>query len=310
MGKTTSSLVCEGCRQPVLEGDRFCRNCGQPLARQPKRQPASPAFVRYLQRARRIADGEPAPGPDQPKPVRFDDVAGLGDLKRTLMEIAMVVQGRGPRGLRPWRAVMLFGPPGTGKTLIARALAGELGWYFRAASASDFKSKYYGESEQNIHNLFEDARDRAPSVVFLDEVDNVSGQRSGNVDGSVLTQLLQEIEGFNASPRPVLLMSATNLPWTLDEAFVLRMERRILIPLPDATAREEILRLYTRGFPLEDGMDFADLARRSEWRSGASWSASARTPPSKCGASPATIRSVSGPWAPRISTGPSIATRR
>jgi len=268
MASGSSSLVCEGCGQPVQAGDRFCRNCGRPQARPPRRTSASAAFVRYLQQARRIADGESDSKPEPPKSVRFDDVAGLGDLKQTLREIAMVAQGRGPKGLRPWRAVMLFGPPGTGKTLIARALAGELGWYFRAASGSDFKSKWYGESEQNIHNLFEDARQQAPSVVFWDEVDNVSGQRTGNAGDSVLTQLLQEIEGFTVSSSPVLLMAATNLPWALDEAFVSRMERRILVPLPEAAGREEILRLYTREFPLEDGMDFADLAQRSEWRSG------------------------------------------
>ena len=208
--------------------------------------------------------------PDVGPPITFDDVAGMGSLKQTFREIIAIIQGRGPKGLRPWRALMVFGPPGTGKTFIARALAGELGWYFRALTGSDIKSKWYGETEQKIHEFFREARKHAPSVLFVDEADSIGKSRDGDestLDAAII-QFLQELQGFAASPRPVLFLCATNLPWELDPAFLSRMERRIYVSLPDADTREALFQLYCGEFPLANDVRFSELATHTDGYAG------------------------------------------
>jgi ATP-dependent 26S proteasome regulatory subunit len=270
MGDWSGLTPCVHCGQPVRGEDRFCRNCGAKVSVSQSASPITHPLMKYLHRVGaipRVAAGDEE-REKPPKPIGFDDVAGMEDLKRVLREIALVVQGRGPKGIRPWRAVLLFGPPGTGKTLVARAMAGELGWYFRAVAGSDVKSKYYGETEQVLHEVFNDARAGAPSVVFFDEADNISQRRSGSLHDEVLAQLLQEIEGFARSTASVLFLSATNVPWMLDDAFVSRMERRLLVPLPDLAGREAILRLHSRDIPLADDVDLAEVAERCAGRAG------------------------------------------
>jgi len=181
--------------------------------------------------------------------VRWADVAGLEAAKRTLKE-AVVLPNLRPdlyRGLRaPPRGVLLFGPPGTGKTFLAKAVATESNAKsFFAASAASLTSKYVGESEKMVRALFRIARERQPSVIFLDEVDSLlSARGDGDQESSrrMKTEFLVQLDGAGTSREDrILFMAATNRPWDLDDALLRRVPRRVLIPLPDATARRVIL---------------------------------------------------------------------
>ena len=181
--------------------------------------------------------------------VRWADVAGLEAAKRTLKE-AVVLPNLRPdlyRGLRaPPRGVLLFGPPGTGKTFLAKAVATESNAKsFFAASAASLTSKYVGESEKMVRALFRIARERQPSVIFLDEVDSLlSARGDGDQESSrrMKTEFLVQLDGAGTSREDrILFMAATNRPWDLDDALLRRVPRRVLIPLPDETARRVIL---------------------------------------------------------------------
>ena len=181
--------------------------------------------------------------------VQWKDVAGLEAAKRTLKE-AVVLPNLRPdlyRGLRaPPRGVLLFGPPGTGKTFLAKAVATESNAKsFFAASAASLTSKYVGESEKMVRALFRIARERQPSVIFLDEVDSLlSARGDGDQESSrrMKTEFLVQLDGAGTSREDrILFMAATNRPWDLDDALLRRVPRRVLIPLPDATARRVIL---------------------------------------------------------------------
>jgi len=169
--------------------------------------------------------------------------------KRTLKE-AVVLPNLRPdlyRGLRaPPRGVLLFGPPGTGKTFLAKAVATESNAKsFFAASAASLTSKYVGESEKMVRALFRIARERQPSVIFLDEVDSLlSARGDGDQESSrrMKTEFLVQLDGAGTSREDrILFMAATNRPWDLDDALLRRVPRRVLIPLPDSTARRVIL---------------------------------------------------------------------
>jgi len=181
--------------------------------------------------------------------VQWKDVAGLEAAKRTLKE-AVVLPNLRPdlyRGLRaPPRGVLLFGPPGTGKTFLAKAVATESNAKsFFAASAASLTSKYVGESEKMVRALFRIARERQPSVIFLDEVDSLlSARGDGDQESSrrMKTEFLVQLDGAGTSREDrILFMAATNRPWDLDDALLRRVPRRVLIPLPDSTARRVIL---------------------------------------------------------------------
>jgi len=181
--------------------------------------------------------------------VQWKDVAGLEAAKRTLKE-AVVLPNLRPdlyRGLRaPPRGVLLFGPPGTGKTFLAKAVATESNAKsFFAASAASLTSKYVGESEKMVRALFRIARERQPSVIFLDEVDSLLSARGDDDQESsrrMKTEFLVQLDGAGTSREDrILFMAATNRPWDLDDALLRRVPRRVLIPLPDATARRVIL---------------------------------------------------------------------
>ncbi|KAJ1459458.1 P-loop containing nucleoside triphosphate hydrolase protein [Pelagophyceae sp. CCMP2097] len=193
---------------------------------------------------------------DSASGVRWIDIAGLEDAKRTLHEAVVLPQLRPDLffGLRaPPRGVLLFGPPGTGKTLLAKAVAGESSCTFFAVSASSLTSKWVGEGEKLVKALFAVGRKRSPSVVFLDELDALLGQRgaSGEHEASrrLKTEFFVQLDGVatNTDQR-LLFMGATNRPWDLDDALLRRVPRRILIPLPDSQARGiMLLRLISQG---------------------------------------------------------------
>lgn len=174
--------------------------------------------------------------------VTFKDVIGLEQAKESLHE-AVILPKKFPsmfKGQRqPWSAILLYGPPGTGKSFIAKAVASESESNFFSISSSDIMSKWQGESEKSIKVLFEQARKDAPSVIFIDEIDSIAGERfDGENDSTrrVKTQLMIEMQGVGNNNTDVLVLAATNTPWTIDSAFRRRFQKRIYIGLPNKRA--------------------------------------------------------------------------
>ncbi|MFW9826132.1 MAG: AAA family ATPase [Candidatus Thorarchaeota archaeon] len=209
--------------------------------------------------------------------VNWDDIAGLEHVKQALRE-AIVLPIAKPqlfKGARkPWSGILLFGPPGCGKTLLAKAAATECKATFFSASSADLLSKWLGESEKLISSLFKVARLKAPSLIFMDEIDSVATKRGeGSESGGerrVKTQLLSEIQGLKSTfDKPLLVLGATNRPWDIDNAMLSRFEKRVHVPLPDLKARVGIFKIHTEGVnsALTDE-DFVELAVRTEGYSG------------------------------------------
>ena len=208
--------------------------------------------------------------------VTFDSVGGLDDVKDRLTEAVEWPLAYGPlfdaTETDPPTGVLLYGPPGTGKTLLARAIAGESGVNFIHVNGPELLDRYVGESEESVREVFERARQTAPSIVFLDEIDAIAGQRgeTHEVTERVVSQLLTELDGVSENPNLVVL-AATNRRGTLDEALTRpgRLEQHIEVPDPDRDARREIIGVHTDGKPLGEDVDLDDLAARTEGYSGA-----------------------------------------
>jgi vacuolar protein-sorting-associated protein 4 len=206
--------------------------------------------------------------------VKWDDVANLEKAKNALRESVILPMARpdlftGAR--RPWKGIMLFGPPGNGKTYLAKAVASEVDATFFSVSAANLISKWLGESEKLVRELYDMARKEAPSIIFFDEVDSLAtarGQGENDAMRRVKTQLLQAIEGIGSGDELIITIGATNLPWEIDPAMRRRFERRILIGLPDKEARSVMFKIHTKGVPLEK-VDFDELGKLSEGYSGA-----------------------------------------
>jgi transitional endoplasmic reticulum ATPase len=206
----------------------------------------------------------------------FADVGGLGDTKDRLREAVEWPLSYGPlfeaAGADPPSGVLLYGPPGTGKTLLARAVAGESGVNFLRVAGPELLDRYVGESEEAVREVFERARQTAPAVVFLDEVDAVAGRRgeTGEVTDRVVSQLLTELD--RAADHPSLLvLAATNRKDSLDPALLRpgRLERHVEVPLPDEAARREILAVHARETPLAADVDLDAVAAETAGFSGA-----------------------------------------
>ena len=211
--------------------------------------------------------------------VRFEDVAGIGEAKQELEEVVTFL--RSPDrytavGARIPKGVLLVGPPGTGKTLLARAIAGEAGVPFFSMAASEFVEMFVGVGASRVRDLFRKAKEKAPCIIFIDEIDAVGRQRGAGIGGGndereqTLNQLLTEMDGF-ADNSGVILLAATNRPDVLDAALMRpgRFDRRITVDLPDRLGREAILAVHARSRPLADGVSLADWARRTPGFSGA-----------------------------------------
>ena len=215
---------------------------------------------------------------DMPK-TTFADVAGcqeaieeLGEIKEFLQEPAkfQAVGAKIPKG------VLLYGPPGTGKTLLARAVAGEAGVPFYSISGSDFVEMFVGVGASRVRDLFEQAKENAPAIVFIDEIDAVGRHRGAGMGGGhdereqTLNQLLVEMDGFDVRGG-VILIAATNRPDILDPALLRpgRFDRQIGVDAPDLAGRHQILNVHSRGKPMAEGVDLLSVARRTPGFTGA-----------------------------------------
>lgn len=211
-------------------------------------------------------------------PVTFNDVAGIDEVRAELEEIVQFLRS-GERyerlGAHIPRGALLVGPPGTGKTLLAKAVAGEAGVPFFSMSASEFVEMFVGVGASRVRDLFQQARQSAPCVVFIDEIDAVGRKRTMRVTNNderdqTLNQLLVELDGFD-SRRAVVVLAATNRVDILDKALLRpgRFDRRITVALPDRAGREAILKVHTRKTPLHEDVNLERLARMSIGMTGA-----------------------------------------
>jgi len=206
------------------------------------------------------------------------DVAGVEEVRGELMEVVEFM--REPKrferlGAKVPKGLLLYGPPGTGKTLLAKAVAHESGANFYSASASSFVEMFAGLGAARIRKLFNEARKNAPAIVFIDELDAVGAQRSGHgfnrEQDQTLNQLLVELDGFE-NARQVVVMGASNRIQDLDPALLRpgRFDRQLLVPPPDLSGREAILRVHTRGKPLNlNSVDLSQVARQTSGLTGA-----------------------------------------
>ncbi len=208
---------------------------------------------------------------DSHQRVTFADVAGCEEAKEELQEIVDFLKH--PKryvemGARIPKGVLLFGPPGTGKTYLAKAVAGEAGVPFLSISGSDFVEMFVGIGAARVRDLFEQAKKRAPAIVFIDEIDAVGRMRGAGMGGGhdereqTLNQLLVEMDGFNVN-QGIIVMAATNRPDILDPALLRpgRFDRQIVLDKPDLKARKEILKVHSRGKPLAKDVDLETLAK-------------------------------------------------
>ncbi len=212
------------------------------------------------------------------KGIRFSDVAGEDEAKENLAEIVdylhdpdkyMEVGATMPRG------VLLVGPPGTGKTMLAKAVAGESGVPFFSISGSEFVEMFVGMGASKVRDLFKQAKEKAPCIVFIDEIDAIGKKRNGNISGNdereqTLNQLLTEMDGFDDNTG-VIILAATNQPDSLDPALTRpgRFDRRVPVELPDLAGREAILKVHAKKIKMEGKIDFHAIARMASGASGA-----------------------------------------
>ena len=215
---------------------------------------------------------EPIEGSD----VRLVDVKGCEEVKDELKEIVMYLKDPSMftrLGAKLPKGVLLSGPPGTGKTLLARAIAGEADVPFFQASGSDFEEMFVGVGAKRIRDLFSAARKSSPCIIFIDEIDAVASKRNARDQSSVrmtLNQLLVELDGFQQS-EGIVVICATNLPESLDKALTRpgRLDKMVVVPLPDLEGRKEIIKLYADKVKLSPNVDLDVLARRTSGMSGA-----------------------------------------
>ena len=212
--------------------------------------------------------------------IKFNDVAGEDEAKESLQEIVDFLNN--PKkyeeiGAKMPKGVLLVGPPGTGKTLLARAVAGEAGVPFFSIAGSEFVEMFVGMGASKVRDLFKQAGEKAPCIVFIDEIDTIGKKRDGgaNLGGNdereqTLNQLLTEMDGFDAT-KGVVILAATNRPESLDPALTRpgRFDRRVPVELPDLKGRESILRLHAKKVKLGPDCDFGVVARMTPGASGA-----------------------------------------
>ncbi len=212
------------------------------------------------------------------KGIRFSDVAGEDEAKENLAEIVDYLHDPGKYkdiGASMPKGILLVGPPGTGKTMLAKAVAGEANVPFFSMSGSEFVEMFVGMGASKVRDLFKQAKEKAPCIVFIDEIDAIGKKREGNVGGNdereqTLNQLLTEMDGFDDN-NGVIILAATNRPESLDPALTRpgRFDRRVPVELPDLKGREEILKVHARKIKVADNVDYNKIARMASGASGA-----------------------------------------
>ncbi|MCE4613815.1 MAG: CDC48 family AAA ATPase [Desulfurococcales archaeon] len=216
--------------------------------------------------------------------VTWEDIGDLEEAKARIREIVELPM-KHPElfkhlGIEPPKGILLYGPPGTGKTLLAKALANEIGAYFITINGPEIMSKFYGESEQRLREIFKEAEENAPSIIFIDEIDAIAPKReevTGEVERRVVAQLLTLMDGLKERGR-VIVIGATNRPDALDPALRRpgRFDREIEIRPPDKKARLEILQVHTRNMPLSENVDLDKIAEMTHGYTGADIAALAK----------------------------------
>lgn len=210
--------------------------------------------------------------------IMFSDVAGEDEAKDLLTEIVDYLHNPDRYreiGASMPKGALLVGPPGTGKTLLAKAVAGEANVPFFSISGSEFVEMFVGMGAAKVRDLFKQANEKAPCIVFIDEIDTIGKKRDGNISGNdereqTLNQLLTEMDGFDGS-KGVVILAATNRPDSLDAALLRpgRFDRRIPVELPDLQGREEILKVHAKKIKISDNVDFREIAKAASGASGA-----------------------------------------
>jgi katanin p60 ATPase-containing subunit A1 len=214
--------------------------------------------------------------------ITWDDIGGLDETKNEIKFALGMTLAQHPAGvtIAAWTRILFYGPPGTGKTLLAAATSNAVKStegvpsVFYNVKVSSVLSKYFGESSKIISELYGTARDTSPSVVFLDEFESLAGQRDASDSGAerrILSTLLSELDGMDSKGRSdlyVLTIAATNRPWDLDNAVLSRFEKKILIPLPDETTRDRILRIHLQKKGFTTDMPYDELVRLTNGYSG------------------------------------------
>lgn len=210
--------------------------------------------------------------------IHFDDVAGEEEAKESLKEIVDYLHN--PKkytdvGASMPKGILLVGPPGTGKTMLAKAVAGEAGVPFFSMSGSEFVEMFVGMGASKVRDLFKQAKEKAPCIVFIDEIDAIGKKRDGQIGGNdereqTLNQLLTEMDGFEGN-NGVIILAATNRPESLDPALTRpgRFDRRVPVELPDLIGREAILKVHAKKIKVSDNVDFHTIARMAAGTSGA-----------------------------------------
>ena len=295
--------------EPVLAGRQYARaRAADPALTDPGLEqqlgthvPARPAPVLPKSAAPAAPPEEAFPGPEEPpddhererlpagdlpadaaveieRPaLKFADVGGMDAVKEEIrMKIILPLLQPDlfkAYGKKAGGGILLYGPPGCGKTFLARATAGEVSAGFLAIGISDVLDMWIGQSEKNLHAIFEQARAHRPCVLFFDEVDALGANRTDMLKSGgrqIINQFLSELDGVQTNNEGLLILAATNAPWHLDPAFRRpgRFDRILFVPPPDTTARASILRLQLKGRPVED-MDFEALAKKTDGFSGA-----------------------------------------
>lgn len=221
-------------------------------------------------------DASPSQEIERPK-ITFDEVGGMEKVKEEI-RLKIIHPLTHPELYKAYGkpiggGILMYGPPGCGKTYLARATAGQIKAAFISVGINDVLDMWIGNSERNLHSLFEQAREHKPCVLFFDEVDALGASRADmrhHAGRQLINQFLSEMDGVKASNEGVLILAATNAPWHLDSAFRRpgRFDRVLFVPPPDASARASILRLQCKGKPIED-LDYDHLAKKTENFSGA-----------------------------------------
>ena len=239
--------------------------------------------VMLTDRTRVVLSEKPAEALGQIPRVTYEDIGGLSDEIQKVREM-IELPLKHPElfeklGVEAPKGVLLHGPPGTGKTLLAKAVASETSSNFFSLSGPEIMSKYYGQSEENLREIFKQAQENAPSIIFIDEIDSIAPKReevTGEVERRVVAQLLALMDGLESRGK-VVVIGATNRPNALDPALRRpgRFDREIEIGIPDRKGRYEILMIHTRGMPLE-GVDLQEIANLTHGFTGADLAALAK----------------------------------